>query len=151
MKMRNLFIMLLFSLSFVACKSNQKVTDKEVKELTYQEIAKEKFGDTAKIDFLLNKTKTFVVCSTAKGTYIQNPYNNLKFFIYDIEAKKTIFEDKFVGGTVQWVSGTEVKAKWIIGQEKNVSKPEKTSYLYDVKKKLKKLLITQSLSSPLIM
>ena len=137
MKLRNLFIILLFSLSFVACKSSQKITDKEVKELTYQEIAKEKFGDATEIKFLKNKTKTFVVCASMKDTYIKNPYNNLKFFIYDIEAKKIIFEDKFAGGRIQWVSGTEVKVKWTPSKEEDVLNPKDTSYLYDVKKKLK--------------
>ena len=108
-----------------------------MKETTYQELAKKKFGDVAEMDFLLNKTKTFVVCTGAKDTYIKNPYNGLKFFIYDIEAKEIIFEDKLAGGTVEWVSGTEVKVKWTPTKEKDALKPEKTSYIYDVKNKKK--------------
>jgi hypothetical protein len=137
MKLRNLFIILIFSLSFAACKSSKTTTDTDVKEMTYQELAKEKFGDVAQMDFLLNKSKNFVVCTAAKDTYIKNPYNGLKFFIYAIETKEIIFEDKLAGGTVEWVSGTEVKVKWTPTKEKDALQPEKTSYLYDVKNKKK--------------
>ena len=137
MKLRNLFIILLFSLSFVACKSSKKTADKDVKEVTYQDLAKKKFGDAAQMGFLLNKAKDFVVCTAAKGTYIKNPYNGLEFFIYDIKMKEIIFEDKLAGGTAEWVSGTEVKVRWTPTKEKDALQPEKTSYLYDVKKKVK--------------
>lgn len=138
MKLRNLFIILLFSLSFVACKSSQKTTDKEVNELTYQEIAKEKFGADAKIDYLFNKTKDFVVCTTSNGAFVMKPHNNFNFFIYAIDAKEIIFEDKFTGGNAVWISGTEIKANWL-GDKPKVGEitPEITHYIYDVKKRTK--------------
>ncbi|MGD8306929.1 MAG: hypothetical protein PVF17_09760 [Ignavibacteria bacterium] len=139
-----LMLFALFTLSFKCSTSEEssKIKDsndnrtENIETLDeYVNLAKEKFNDNYSIQ--MNSDKSCVLCFTK--SLDGNELAPLKYFLYDLNNEKIIFEDAVGPGSVQWINDYQIQVSIIPGIVKGEENSEGNvpGYIYDIKKKKK--------------
>jgi len=122
----------LLSLFFLAsCGSSSKTTvsDEDKTINSYQELAKEKYGDNT--EFQLNDSETYVICSTVKE---ETRFTYIQFFVVELSSGDIIYLPNRLFRNVRWDSESEIVAQYIPGTPEQT--PASNHYIYyDVKSK----------------
>ncbi len=126
-----IFLLILFYFTF-GCQPSGK---NEGQSVSIEAIATKKYSSN--IYYLENKNKTYTICFSQKEKTDLKPYPPLKFFVFDNNKNKVIYEDNLANGTVKWIGKYKFEVVLIPGivsidKEKDVNK-----YVYDVKIKKK--------------
>jgi len=128
-------ILFLFLFLIVSCTSVEKNIDetKEVKKVSVEQVAHEKFGKNYSLDY--NTSKEFVICRNGNRQRVaSNP--PIKYFIYDINNNQIIEENVIPLGNITWVSKFEARVEIHPGMiQKNVE--PNNGYILNVKTNLK--------------
>ena len=127
------------------CSSNVTSKNLSSNRLTYKKIAEEKYSKNYNTIFNSDSTYLFVYSSPKNADKILPP--PLKFFVYDNNKAKIIFEDNLVNGKIKWINNHQIQVSTdpeiISGkEEKNI---KMYGYIYDVltKRKLSELDINK--------
>ena len=97
----------------------------------YKQVAFNKFGvDTISI---FSPDGNYVLCKKKINDTLLNPNALLKFFVYDIDIKKILYEDKISGATISWSSNTKLLITIQKGIIISAEDTGKVSYLYNLK------------------
>lgn len=139
-----LMLFALFTLSFKCSSSEESSKIKDSNDTKtenietvdeYVKLAKERFNDNYSIQ--MNSDKSYVLCFTKSlDGKEQAP---LKYFLYDLNNEKIIFEDAVGPGSVQWINDYQIQVSVIPGIIKGEENFEGniSGYIYDTKKKKK--------------
>ncbi len=98
----------------------------------YSQLAVEKYQTN--ITYQVNSAKSYVLCyKQAKATAL-NPTPPLKFFVYDLEHAKILFEDALSNGTIKWLNDHQFQVRTTPGIIKIDEDTNKRlfGYIYDV-------------------
>ncbi len=91
------FVLLLL---VVSCGASKSSNSNQEEKTAYKKIALTKLGDN--ITYVLNETKTYVLCiKETKGT-VQQPRNSIKYLVVKISDNAVALESTVDGGTVKW-------------------------------------------------
>jgi hypothetical protein len=96
----------------------------------YLSLAEEKLGSATHV--LLNKTGTHVICYKTDKATAQNPYNELHYFIYDIENNIILREENLSNGTIRWLDQSTIELIIIPGMVKKGSTEGKIVKTLDI-------------------
>lgn len=99
----------------------------------YKIAATEKYGEG--VEYYFNESKTHVLCLKQAKVKLSPamPQNPLRFFVYDLNAEKIIYEDSLEDGSVRWINDSQLQISLIPGIVSGDEDPEDFTYLYDVK------------------
>jgi len=126
------------SFFFYSCSTTKKTTKIESQTLaappkTFQSIASEKYQEPS--EFKFNAEKTHVLCVAKQA---QNRRPSLRFFIYDLNSNRIIWEDSQPGGKIKWLNSHQIEVQTHPGiVHGNEEKSGLTGYVYDLKLKRK--------------
>lgn len=120
-----------------ACCTSTHTTKNNPDTPGYKSIAESKLGSSYKIIF--SPDSSYIAAYTAgkgSGNDLSSP---LKFFIYDTNEEKTLFEENLPNGKVEWINKHQLKVSTepgiVSGKEEKNS--QMFGYIYDVKQKRK--------------
>lgn len=133
MQIKYLIINILFVCFFIGCIPHKELGKNAapLKQKSYLEIAKEKYGEN--VESILNSDKTYVLCM------IKNPESNLipnqvvQFFVYNKKGGEIIFEDKIANARVSWYNNTQLLITIQKGYVTGPTDTGKWSYIIDIK------------------
>ena len=143
--MKLYFIYFFFFLIVVSCSSKDATNtyndlkEKSINEIL-QELAYKNFNGKGYSHF--NENGNYVLVASKEQTK-NKPNSTLKFFIYDVQAKRIIFKDTIFNGNVFWKNSKTVEvaiypaiemknpSQYAIGYLFNVETGEKTSRIKD--------------------
>ncbi len=116
-----------------ACCSSNKTTAKLSSDYTtYKKIADEKYSKNYNTIFNSDSTYLFVYTSTKNLDKVLP--TSLKFFVYDNNNEKIIFEDNLANGKIRWLNVHQIQVsinpEIISGKEEENKKMY--GYIYDV-------------------
>ena len=119
------------------CNTSKMDSPKTQNPQAFKSIAAEKYGKS--VDYLFNDSKTYVVCLKRIKPTPQIPQNQIRFFIYDSEADKIIFEESSIDAEVEWQNDHQLRVKITPGIISGDETEEDFIYTYDVelRKKIK--------------
>jgi hypothetical protein len=109
-----LFSLSLASLALVtdSCKTSKNQTSEPVK-LKLEELAEAQLGSP--YDMAMNTTEKYALVSKKLKTRPNDAYPALRFFIYDMKAEESIYQNTEPGGKAEWESDHIVKITSYIG------------------------------------
>ncbi|PXX98002.1 hypothetical protein DF185_16860 [Marinifilum breve] len=130
----NIILVMLFSGCATKNQSSKKMTKNQ--QSTYQQVAKEKYGE--EVEFKFNLDKKYVICEKMNSKLQPNPNQLKEFFVYDITKGAIIYEDKIANAKVEWHNEKQLL---ITKQRGYITNPEDTgkwAYVFDLitKKKI---------------
>jgi hypothetical protein len=117
----------------VSCGSSRKeVKGLESQPTQYQAVALQKYGQG--VDFLINDTKTAVLCLKKSKSTAKNPQQQVSFFVFDLSIDSMIFEDEIVNGSVSWKDSLTVLVSTVPGIVKSEEPVagQKSGYIFDL-------------------
>lgn len=129
----NIILVILFSGCATKNQSSIKLTKNQ--QSTYQQVAKEKFGE--EVEFKFNSDKNYVICEKVNSKLQPNPNQLKEFFVYDITKGAIIYEDKIASAKIEWYNKSQLL---ITKQRGYITNPEDTgkwTYVFDLKTKRK--------------
>lgn len=133
----NLFFIVVL-LVIPACVSSSKPPASGKATENYKTLASKKYGEG--VDCTFNESKTHVLCLKQEKVKLSPaiPQNPLRFFVYDLQNEKIVYEDSIEDGSVLWISNSELQIMIIPGIVSGDENPEDFTYIYDVKLKLRR-------------
>lgn len=119
------------------CISTNKLsnTENSSSKMTYQEIAKNKFGEYFK--YKLNEDKSYALCQKVFPEPALRPNQLIEFFVYDIQKGEIIYENKIARAKISWYNNTQLL---VVEQKGYVTDPSDTgkwTYVFDLRSKKK--------------
>lgn len=107
----------------------------------YKKIAKEKYSDN--INYMFSPDSAFVVSYKTEKQTTDNSTPQSKFFIYDLNNNKVVFEDDSRSDKIEWINNIQLRVLKrpgiiTVDPKKNL---KLLGYIYDLKKN-KKLPLT---------
>ncbi len=99
---------------------------------TYKALANEKYNSD--VSYRYNSDRTAVLCVKQARPTSKQVFPNLKFFIYDLNSQKIIFEESLPNGKVVWLNDQQIRVTTVPGivpgdEEAADSTP---GYIYDI-------------------
>ena len=132
----------LITIFISSCSNYNNGYKTDNQKASYKKTAEEKYSDN--INYMFSPDSAFVVCYKTEEKTTDNPTPQLKFFIYDLNNDKIVFEDNSRSDKIEWINNTQLrvlKRPGIITVD-----PKKNSkllgYIYDLKNN-KKLPLTE--------
>ena len=112
MRFKKIPPLICFSLLIVySCVSSE---DKSTEgERMYEKSAIEKYGDNIK--YLFNAAHTYVLCIKQAQAGTEQPFPPLKFFVYDLDSEKIVYEESLANGSVKWRNDYQLEITIIPG------------------------------------
>ena len=119
-----------FLFFIIACHTTKTDVQESMDSQNYKTISLEKYGQN--IEYLMNSSKTHVICLKRNKPTPQIPQSRISFFIYDIKKDEIIFEESFIDAEVRWKSEYQVEVKITPGIVSGDETAEDFIYVYDV-------------------
>lgn len=128
-----LVIALVIAFLFSSCCTAGKNRGGSDEKKTYESIAHQIYK--GEITYLLNSSRSHVICISNKKTTSHSPHPVADFFIFDISADSIIYQENSVSAAVKWIDDNSVEVlitPEIINDE---NQPDNKSYVFDIVKK----------------
>ena len=121
-----------------ACASSSRPPASARAAENYKNLALAKYGEG--VEFIFNESETHVLCLKQNKVKLSPalPQDPLRFFVYDLQNEKIVYEDSIEDGSVNWISNSELQISIIPGIVSGDENPEDFTYIYDVKELRKK-------------
>jgi hypothetical protein len=134
---RNAITLIALILFLTACHTAKTDAQKSTVSQEYKSIAVEKYGNN--IEYVLNNSKTHVICLKQNKPTPQFPQNQISFFVYDLAKEEIILEESLIDGEVSWKNDREIQVKMTPGMLTTDEEYNKqlTGYIFDVKERKK--------------
>ncbi len=125
-------VLFLITFFFISCSNYNNGYKTNTEKAKYITTAEEKYTDN--INYIFSPDSAFVVSYKTEAQTTDSRAAQLRFFIYDLNNEKIIFEDKSRTDKIEWINNTQVqvlKRPGIISVD-----PKKNSkmfgYIYDI-------------------
>lgn len=127
-----IFILFITSILLSACCSSDKIKkENKQTEPDFIKMAERKFDKDYKLVF--NSDSTYLIARSSVFKEPDKITNTLKFFIYDNQNNKIIFEDNLVNATIKWLNDHQVQINQTPGIVKGKEDEDRMyGYVYDV-------------------
>lgn len=102
-KISSLVVILLM----ISCQSISKFPGTKDQQNAYTILAKEKLGDD--VIYTPNKSQSYVLCVKETKGNNRQPSSIIKFFVYDLEEAKIIYEENLSAGYVKWYNDNQIE------------------------------------------
>ena len=115
---------------------------------SFLKTAEDKYSDN--ISYLFSSDSAFVICYKTEMQTTENSIPQSKFFIYDLNNDKIVFEDNSRSDKIEWIDNTKLrvlKRPGIISVDPKVNS-KLLGYIYDLKQN-KKLPLSKSSNNQL--
>ncbi|MCY1634815.1 hypothetical protein [Marinifilum sp. D737] len=136
--MRTIILNIILIMLFFGCATKNKLSEKlnESDQITYQQFAKDKFGE--EVEFKFNSDKSYVICEKLNSKSQPNPNQLKEFFVYDIINGVIVYEDKIASAKIEWHNKTQLLITMQKGYITNPKDTGKWTYVFDLiaKKKI---------------
>ena len=128
-----LIFIFLITIFIPSCSNYNNGYKADNQKASYLKKAKEKYSDN--ISYMFSFDSAFVICYKTEIQTTENSTPQSKFFIYDLNNDKIVFEDKGRSDKIEWIDNTKLrvlKRPGIISVD-----PKKNlkllGYIYDLK------------------
>ena len=135
---RNIIVPVSFFLLINGCCGSEETSGEVYQNRpTYKKIAEEKFNKDYRATF--NNDSTYIIVQQLPQNVTKGIQTPLKFFIYDNEHKKIIFQDNLANGNIEWINRSQIKVSTLpeIVSGKDEDNKRMFGYIYDVISKAK--------------
>ncbi|GAB7087974.1 hypothetical protein [Marinifilum fragile] len=143
--MKTLIVNLVLIMLLFGCATKNKLNGNvsESDQVTYQQVAKDKFGE--EVEFKFNSNKNYVICEKVNSKSQPNPNQIKEFFVYDIINGVTIYEDKVANAKIEWYNETQLLITKQRGYITNEEDTGRWTYIFDLitKKKITETVKTK--------
>lgn len=143
-KKKSYFLIFIFLLTIFmsSCSNYNDGYKTDNQKASYIETAEDKYSDN--ISYMFSSDSAFVICYKTEIQTTGNPTPQSKFFIYDLNNDKIVFEDNSRSDRIEWIENTKLrvlKRPGIISVDPKINS-KLLGYIYDLKYK-KKLPLTK--------
>ena len=128
-----LIFIFLITIFIPSCSNYNNGYKADNQKASYLKKAEEKYSDN--ISYMFSSDSAFVICYKTEMQTTKNSIPQSKFFIYDLNNDKIVFEDKGRSDKIEWIDNTKLrvlKRPGIISVD-----PKKNlkllGYIYDLK------------------
>ncbi|MCH7827272.1 MAG: hypothetical protein IIC75_04755 [Bacteroidetes bacterium] len=132
-KKKKIIFIFLITIFIPSCSNYNNGYKADNQKASYLKKAEEKYSDN--ISYMFSSDSAFVICYKTEMQTTENSIPQSKFFIYDLNNDKIVFEDKGRSDKIEWIDNTKLrvlKRPGIISVD-----PKKNlkllGYIYDLK------------------
>lgn len=128
-----LIFIFLITIFIPSCSNYNSGYKADNQKASYLKKAKEKYSDN--ISYMFSSDSAFVICYKTEMQTTENSTPQSKFFIYDLNNDKIVFEDNSRSDKIEWIDNTKLrvlKRPGIISVDPKMNS-KLLGYIYDLK------------------
>ncbi len=115
--------------SLVSCGGTKPLVSQPITG-DYKSVATKKLGED--VNYVLNDSKTYVLCTYEVAGSSQQPRNSLNYLVIKIKDNSIVMENRVDGGTVSWYDDNEIEVYLTPGMVRKDQTADDFKTLYNV-------------------